>query len=124
MSNEYMIGMTPEEAAKRIKRRAGFLPAHALMPGEICLGVVNDGTLHLGGDDYFKAPCANGKFIVSPFGSESLLLIRLDAESSQLLREASPGIYPFEGPFHIQGCILRPLRIHGQNHKVQETSHE
>jgi hypothetical protein len=127
MNSEYMtdsrgrqvpaeIQIAPEEAARRIESYDGFLPEHALTPGEVCLGAVHDGILHIGGNTCFKVPCNSGRFIVSSFGTGSLLLIRLDAESAQLLSRVSPGTYPFEDPFHIQGCILQPLRIHGQNH--------
>jgi hypothetical protein len=95
---------------------------YILASGDICLGVAHDGVLHIGGNDYFKVPCGNGKFIVSQFGTGNLLLIRLDAESSQLLSAVSPGISPFEAPFHIQGCILRPSRIRGQNHNGRKNT--
>jgi hypothetical protein len=95
---------------------------YILPPGDICIGIVNDGALHLGGNNYFKAPCGNGKFIVSRFGTGNLLLIQLDAESSQLLSAVSPNISPFGDPFHIQGCILRPSRIRGQNHNGKKNT--
>jgi hypothetical protein len=71
--------------------------------------------LNIGGGFLYEAPLKPGKYIITSFVNDSLLLVECASESSQLLSEVSRGICLSEGPFHIQGCILLPSRIHPQN---------
>jgi len=95
---------------KLFKRYASFIS-----PGDICLGVIRDEQLNYGGCLY-KIPLKPGKYIFTSFGNDSLLLMECTSESSQLLSEVSRGICLSGDPFHIQGYILQPSRIHPQNH--------
>jgi len=92
-----------------MKQSNAFLP-----PGDIGICVIKDGVLRLGDFEY-EAPLKTGKYIITSFGSDSLLLMECTAESSQLLSEASRGICLSGVPFHIQAHILQPSRIHQRN---------
>lgn len=85
-----------------------------LLPGEISLCVISDGILQLENLDY-EVPLKPGKYIVTSFGNDSLLLMECTSESSQLLSEVSRGICLSEGPFHIQAHILQLSRIPSQS---------
>ena len=91
-------------------------------PGEINIGVVVDGRLHMGGGFVYETPLKPGKYIVTSFGCDSLLLTECTSESSQLLSEASRGICLSGGPFHIQAHILRPSRTRPRNHTEKRSS--
>ncbi|MDR2730509.1 MAG: hypothetical protein LBB81_06380 [Treponema sp.] len=92
-----------------------------IQPGDICLGVVRDGQLNIGGGFLYKAPLKPGKYIVTSFGNDSLLLMQCTSESCQLLSEVSRGICLSDAPFHIQAHILRPSRIPSQNRNAKKT---
>ena len=88
-----------------MKQSTAFLP-----PGDICIGVVRDGKLNIGGGFEYEAPLKDGKYIITPFVNGSLLFVRSGGESAQLLSEVSRGICLSGGPFHIRGYIVLSIR--------------
>jgi len=88
--------------------------------GDIGICVIQNEVFQWGGYEY-KAPLKPGKYILTSFGDDSLLLMRCTSESSQLLSEVSRGICLSESPFHIQAHILQLSRIPLQNHNGRKT---
>lgn len=80
------------------------------------VGVVREGILTIGKNEKYYVPCANGIFCVYPLGPGTLLLLHNTSERD-LMRLLAYGDTPiFSGRVHIQGCILRCVRIRTRNH--------